>query len=249
MTGLGRSLTALVYGSSKVGKSTLSVTSPPPRLYLDVESASRFLDIKPVLWNPSAEPPPEPDGSWDTAVVPTRDWDTVNKAYQWLASGKHPFKSFIIDSISELQQRYIDQIAGRGQMRQQDWGDAFRTVSGLVRDIRDLTLHPTHPLECVVLVAMAKQSDGKWKPHAQGQLGTTLPYYLDVVGYLYVEQETDELSGEVSDVRKLLTRPTIDFEAGERVGGKLDRVVVAPHFERMIDKIFDPISTPAAPVD
>jgi hypothetical protein len=239
MTVLGRSLTAIVYGSSKVGKSTLSVTSPAPRLYLDVESASRFLDIKPILWNPAADPPPEDDGTWDTCVVPTRDWGTVEQAYKWLASGKHPFKSFIIDSISELQQRYIEQISGRGQMRQQDWGDAFRTVAGLVRDIRDLTLHPTQPLDCVVLVAMAKQVDDKWRPHAQGQLGTTLPYYLDLVGYLYVEQETNELTGEITEVRKLLTRPTALFEAGERVGGKIPRIVVEPDFEEMINTIFD----------
>ena len=235
---LSRSLTALVYGSSKVGKSTLSVTSPAPRLYMDVESASRFLPINGIMWDPTKEPPPEYDGTWDTAIVATRDWATVESAYSWLASGKHPFKSFIIDSISELQQRYIDKVAGRGQMRQQDWGDAFRTVSGLVRDIRDLTMHPTQPLECVVLVAMSKQVDGKWKPHAQGQLGTTLPYYLDLVGYLYTTDETNELTGEVTELRKLLTRPTPMFDAGERVGGKLPRIVDDPNLSDMLDTIF-----------
>jgi hypothetical protein len=214
---------------------------------MDVESASRFLPIRPVLWDPAREAPPVDDGTWDTAVVPTRDWGTVQKAYQWLASGQHPFRSFIIDSISELQQRYLDAVAGRGALTQQDWGDAFRTVSGLVRDIRDLTLHPTKPVECVVLVAMAKNNDGKWRPHAQGQLATTLPYYLDAVIYLYVVTEVNELTGDIKEVRHVLTRPTEMFEAGERVGGKLARIEREPNLEEFIHRIFADAPVPPQP--
>ena len=122
-----RSLTILVHGASKSGKSFLSVTAPPPRLYLDVEAASRSLPIERVLWNPAKEKPPEPDASW-IAVVPTRDWAAVDKVYQWLASGKHPFRSLIIDYISELQQRYIESVGGRSQLTMQQWGDTFRAV-------------------------------------------------------------------------------------------------------------------------
>lgn len=223
---MDRSLTILIHGASKSGKSSLSVTSPAPRLYLDVESASRFLAINPVKWDPATEAPPEyVEGLWDTAVVATRDWGTVDRVYQWLASGQHPFKSLIIDSISELQQRYIESKAGRQQLTQAQWGDAFRAVGGLVRDIRDLTMHPTKPLEAVVMTAMTRQIDGMWRPWVQGQLQTVLPYLLDVTGYLWVEQATDPLSGEQREVRKLLTRRTPQFEAGERVDGRIPIVV------------------------
>ncbi len=236
---MDNSLTVLVHGASKVGKSTLAVTAPTPRLYLDVESASRFLPITRKFWDPMKEPPPTPDGTWDTCVVQTRDWGTVERVYQWLASGEHGFKSLIIDSISELQGRFLEREAGRGQITQQQWGSAYRTVGGLVRDIRDLTMHPTKPVECVVMTAMTKNIDGKWKPYVQGQLQSVLPYLLDAVVYLWVDQEND-LSGETTEVRKILTRPTAEFEAGERVGGAWPTVIKDPNISAMKDMIFAP---------
>lgn len=237
---------------SKAGKSSFSVTSPAPRVYFDVESASRFLPIRPVAWDPATEAPPEPDGSWDTAVVATRDWSVIERGYQWLASGQHPFKSIIIDSISELQQRQIESVAGRGQPTMQNWGNTFRVVSGLVRDLRDLTMHPTKPIEAVVMTAMARQIDGVWRPWCQGQLQTVLPYLLDVTGYIWVEQQRDELSGETSEVRKLLTRRTSQFEAGERVDGRIPPVVElqtrasgqhGSDIIRMLDAVFPTTTT------
>lgn len=224
-TASDRAMSFLIHGASKSGKSSLSVTGPSPRVYCDVESAGRFLAIKPIRWDPMTEAPPVPDGTWDTAIVATRDWPTIERVYQWLNSGQHPFRSLVIDSVSELQQRYIEGKAGRVQMTQQNWGDAFRAVSGLIRDIRDLTMHPTKPIECVVMTAMTKQLDGMWKPWLQGQVQTVLPYLVDVCGYLYAEQEFDELSGETREVRNLLTRRTSQFEAGERVDGRIPTIV------------------------
>lgn len=241
------SLTVLLYGASKAGKSTASVTTVAPRLYFDVEAASRFLPIQRVNWNPS-EPPPEADGTWDTAVVQTRSWADVEKAYQWLASGRHPFRSVIIDSISELQNRFLEQEAGRSQPTMQQFGSTYRAVGGLVRDVRDLTVHPTNPITQVVLVAMAKQGqDGRWHPWVIGQLATVLPYLLDVTGYLYIDAVVDPITGEVAEHRKLLTRPTADFEAGERVGGRIARIIENPRLDQMLAQVFPgdaaPVST------
>lgn len=233
-----RALSILIHGVSKAGKTTLSVTSPAPRLLCDVESASRFLDVKRVYWDPSEDPPPENDGTWDTCVVRTRDWSTVEKVYRWLEAGKHPFRSLIIDSISELQNRYIESVAGRKQLTQSQWGDAYRSVGGLVRDIRDLTMHPVHPMECVVMTAMSRQMDGKYRPWCQGQLQSVLPYLMDAVGYLYTDVDEDELAGTSTEVRRLLTRGTDTFEAGERVGGAWPQVITNPNIENMIDMIF-----------
>lgn len=230
--------------SAKAGKSTLAVTSPAPRLLCDVESASRFLPGKKVYWDPASEPPPKPDGIWETCVVPTRDWATVEKVYQWLYSGKHEFRTLIIDSISELQSRFIEHVAGRNQLTQNQWGDAYRQVGGLVRDLRDLSMHPTKPMECVVMTAMTRQIDGKFRPWCQGQLQSVLPYLLDAVGYIYVEQVPDEMTGTLTEVRRLLTRPTMEFEAGERVGGAWPIVIDEPNITKMIADIFGPDPSP-----
>ena len=46
-------------------------------------------------------------------------------------------------------------------MKMQQWGELLRHMGALLRDLRDLTMHPTNPLEAVVLTAMARSSDGR----------------------------------------------------------------------------------------
>jgi len=226
----------------------LSVTAPYPRLYLDVESASRFLPIVKTVWDPRAGEPPVADGTWDTCVVYVRDFETVLQVYQWLQVGRHPFKSFIIDSISELQVRALEKIAGRNTMQQGQWGEALRVMAGLLRDVRDLTMHPTNPLEAVVLTAMTRNIDGMWKPHMQGQVAALMPYFFDVVGYLFTESriDPDNPTAPPVEVRRLLTRKHDVYEAGERVQGRLPTVVENPNIETMIDTIFGPPAAPAS---
>lgn len=234
-----RALSILVHGHSKVGKSTLAVTAPYPRLYLDVEAASRFLPINRKVWDPKTEPIPVPDGTWDTCVVYTRDFDTMLAVYKRLNQEDHQFKSLIIDSVSELQVRLKEQIGGRDQMKIQQWADMLTVLSGLMRDIRDLTMHPTNPLEAIVLTAMTKDYDGIYKPFLQGQLASQMPYWFDVVGYLFVQEVPDENpQNPPHEVRRLLTRKHPEFEAGERVQGRLPKYVDYPNIERMIETVF-----------
>lgn len=245
-----RALSILIHAHSKVGKSTLSVTAPYPRLYLDVESASRFLPIHRKVWNPLTDPPPVPDGTWDTAVVYVRDYETVLRVYQWLNQTPHYFKSLIIDSISELQIRLQERIAGREQMQQQQWGEMLRAFAGLLRDMRDLTMHETNPLEALVLTAMSINNDGVWSPYLQGQVKTQAPYLFDVVGYLYVEQvqpENPELPPV--EMRRLLTRKHPNYEAGERVQSRLPMVIDNPNIEQMLETVFPTVQPVAAPVE
>lgn len=246
-TELTESLTLLIHGPSKSGKSTTAVTAPAPRLMIDVEGGSRFLNIKPVTWNPMRDAPPEDDGSWDTTVVLLRNYETMQRVYQWVNSGKHPFKSLIIDSISELQAKCLEDIAGRGQVQTQQWGELLRHINGLMRDLRDLTMHPTNPLTAVVLTAMTREGqDGTWRPYLQGQSAVTAPYFWDVTGYLTVEefQHPDPTQPPYS-VRRMYVTPNSRFVAGERVGGRLGAVVEQADLSivRMIEKVYHPHRT------
>lgn len=234
-----RAMSFLIHGHSKVGKTTVAATAPAPRLILDVESASRFLDINSVDWDPLAGPPPRYDGTWDTVVVHTLDYSTATTVYDYLNQGEHDFKSVIIDSVSELQVRLQEQVSGRGQIQMAQWGDMLRQFSFLMRDMRDLTMHRTNPLEAIVLTAMTRQIDGIYKPHLQGQLSAQIPYWFDVVGYLYVDQDvSDDPTVAPVEVRRLLTRKHPQFEAGERVQGKIPAVVNNPNIEHMLEAVF-----------
>lgn len=223
-----RRLTILVHGFSGAGKSTFATTGPGPVLILDAESGSDYLDDV-VYWDPTVESPPEHDGKWRNCVVNVLDYETVVRAYEYLASGEHPFKSVVLDSVSEIQQRCIDAIAGANQMKLQDWGELLRTVSGQIRKFRDLKSHATNPLWAVVFVAMTDKKDGKQVPLVQGKLQSFLPYYVDACGWLYVD--LDDFGKEQ---RHLLLRPDPMFEAKERLGGRLPRVIDSPRIDDML---------------
>jgi hypothetical protein len=232
----------MVYGESKVGKSSFAVTAPYPRLMLDVEGGHRFLPINVKYWDPLTEEPPQADGTWDTVVVQVREYDVVIKAFQWLQSGKHQFKSLIIDSISELQVKCMDNIAGTEQMKMQQWGELLRHMGALLRDLRDLTMHPTQPLEAVILTAMARKGqDGVYRPYLQGQLAIQAPYFYDILGAITVETmpNPDPLQPPFQ-VRRMYVERTPEYEAGERVQGRLGKVVEQGDLgiERMLDKVF-----------
>lgn len=238
-----RSLSLMVYGPSKAGKSTLAITAPGPRLMLDVEHGHKFLpNINVTYWDPKSAPPPENDGTWDTCVVPILSYEDMAQAYKYLKLGKHPFASVIIDSISELQVKLIDQIVGPEQIKMQQWGTLFRAMSEMLRGMRDLTMHPTNALEAVVLTAMAKDGqDGKKHPYLQGQVQVVAPYLFDILGYVRVEEypHPDPTLGTYK-VRRLYVEATDFAEAGERVQGRLGSIVEQDDLsiETMLDKIY-----------
>lgn len=221
---MNNALTMLVHGPSKAGKSLLGVSTPAPRVLLDVEAAYRFLPINAVLWDPR-EAPPKHDGTWDTAVVNVREWNDAKTALKWLQGGKHDFVSATIDSVSELQARVIEHIAGRDQVKLQDWGAVLREMRGYISDFRDLTTHRTNPLQAVVVTSMTKvEQDGRSYPWLQGQMKTVIPYLLDVVAFIDVVP--DRASG--LEQRYLYTRKTKSYLAGERVGGRIPPVLQMP---------------------
>ena len=229
----------IVYGHPKQGKSWLGDTTPAPRVVLDAEAGSRFTPSRKKDWNPVREKPPEHDGTWDTALVSVLDFRTVQKTFEWLNSGKHPFRSVVIDSISEIQQRIIDEVAGTKQLQLQQWGDILRVGSDVIRKFRDLVANPVKPLDAVVFIAMAAQrpNGGSWYPYMQGRLGTVLPYYVDLVGFVAQQPQDDGTFR-----RRLFIGTMPGYETGERIGGKLGTYIELPDgdmhvVENMLKKI------------
>lgn len=228
-------LSMIEFGGPKVGKSTLGDTTPAPRLILDAEGGSRFTPSRKITWDPLRAPVPVPDGTWDTVVVHARAFKTVQTVFSILDGGKHPFRSVTLDSISEMQQRAVDSMVGPNKMERDNWGELLRVMSELIRSFRDLVTHPVKPLDAVVFIAMAKQDkDTKiWKPYAQGQLATTLPYYVDVCAYLAIIPATET----TEKVRRLFIDPIAGFETGERIGGHLGPWIDNANVSDMITRV------------
>ena len=181
-----RPLSVVVHGESGTGKSWFADTAPAPRLILDAEGGSRFTPSQPkVYWDPMSGAPPR---GQETVVVMTRDFPVMSQVYAWLNSGEHDFQSVVLDSVTEIQKRCIDNVTGTEQMRIQDWGTVLREMEILVRQFRDLWMHPIRPIPVGVFITTTKVDDkGVFRPHVQGQLALSLPYFVDVVGYIYTQ--------------------------------------------------------------
>lgn len=244
---MGNALSLLVHAGTKTGKSTLSSTAPLPICVLDAEGGWRFIrkagfDGKPLRkkhWNPALGPPPSYDGTWDVCIVTVTQWETLTQVYAWLTQSPHDFRSLVLDSITEMQRRLKANLRGTEQMRIQDWGDLLTRMDALIRGFRDLTIVPTNNIDVVVFIAETEEKNGKWRPAMQGQISRSAPYWMDVIGYLYVEPTLDKDGQATGKVRKLLVTPHPQIEAGERVQGVLGDVITDPNVLTMYDTIFN----------
>ena len=207
-------LSFLVHGHSKAGKSTFADSGPQPRITLDVEGSSYWTPGEKIYWDPMREAVPDPREGWDTAIVLVREARQVMQVYNILNSGQHPFNSGNMDSVMEVQQRVIDDLAKGRQMDRDKWGSLLREMNQMVRAYRDLITHPVKPLWSMTFTAGTKYDDRtqRWRPMVQGQAQDYLPYYVDILGYV---------SALPDGSRQMLIGPHQQFETGERVGGRL----------------------------
>jgi hypothetical protein len=157
-------------------------------------------------------------------VVIVRRWADVVSGLDWLKQGEHPFKSATVDSISELQYRYVEHVGGPGPDEDPGLGRGAARGRRLRRDLRDLTEHPTKPAEAVVFTAMTKEDNqGIMRPYLQGQLRDQIPYLFDVCAWLYAEPDEEGV-----ETRWLQTRRMNGKEAKERVGGRIPPLIKLP---------------------
>lgn len=121
-------ISVLFYGRSGTGKTTLAASFPKPILLLDIKEQG----------NDSIA-----DYSDDEIkVLPVKAPEDIEQVYWLLKSGDHSFKTVVIDTVTQLQEIYMDDILeqdGKDFATKKDWG----TVSGLMKtwiiNFRDLT--------------------------------------------------------------------------------------------------------------
>lgn len=243
-------LSMLVHASAKAGKSTLTSTAPFPMVVLDAEGSWRFIDesgfgsgikLRKRQWDPLSEETPRYDGTWDVCLVTVHRWDTLVAVLQQLTQQPHDFVSLVVDSVSEAQRRLKQNIKPDSILDDyRQWGALLAKMDTLIRGYRDLVMIPGTPLRCVVFVAETKhhEASNKWRPYLQGQIANQLPYWVDIVGYLYADKEEDPDGANSSRVNRLLIGPHQSFETGERVQGKLPDLITNPRIDEMLHQIF-----------
>lgn len=220
-------ISILIHAGSKIGKSSLTATAPKPILVLDAEGSWRFIPLRRVNWDPLTGPPPTWDGSWDACVVNVSEWDTVQQVYRWITQYQTSFVSIVIDSITEIQRRCKQNLVGSEAMKIADWGVILSRMDSVIRGFRDLGLRSELAIRCVMFVSETRQSatNGKWVPYMQGQIQVSLPYWVDVCGYMYPDWEVDGNGQPTQEVRRVWIGPHPQWESGERVQGRLGNVL------------------------
>lgn len=227
----------LVHGPAGAGKTFLGMTGFRPILLMDAERAARFIQLRKIKWDPLTQAPPVWDGTWDVAVVKTRDWPTAQKTLEWLRSGQHSFRTVVVDSISEIQIKAQEAINGRGEMKTQHWGKLLQNMGSFLRDLRDITDEEDNALQILCLISTSKDYDGTFKPYLQGSIASQVPYLFDMTAYLYVSSEADPNTGEMADHRYLFTGNHPQYEAKSRVPG-VPPTIRDPNLTQIMFNIF-----------
>lgn len=191
MTTITRRLTLMAHGDAGTGKSWLFRTAPGPRLLFDAEGRAEHLKGPIVYWDPRHPLPTvmadgvTPIDTDTTVVIEVRIFDDMLQGKKWIDSGAHYFRSVGLDSVTEAQDRLVENVRGSGTfLEQQQWGQVFDKMNDFVLAMKDWRRHPIKPIDVIYVSAGTDERAGKLRPYVRGQLGKKLPYRFDVVGYL-----------------------------------------------------------------
>lgn len=161
---------ALIYGPSGAGKTVFAgsaknalIASAEGGLLSIADKAPNFVDIKSLK--------------------------DLKDLHAYLSKEKHEFETVIIDSISEINEIIkleIEERTGKS-MQLQDWGTLSKMIRDIFRKFRDLPMH-------VVLIAQEqneKDEDriSKTVPSLNGKAATDVAYFMDICGYIHVEND------------------------------------------------------------
>ena len=217
----------LIYGDSKVGKTWLAASAPKPLLTLDAEAGGmRYVPGRQTVWDVMSDDPPAMDDH-DICTVQVRNVQQLDATRDWIISGKHPFRSVVLDSITDFQSRFKRSLTNNGQkdMGFSGWETLLSRIESTVVDLRD-ACEDSDQLLCFVVVAGAENKDREnvqQYPMMKGQIKRVLPYKLDVCGYL--SQQTDN-DGNTRRLLQVEQSPSIF--AGNRLGGAVDSYIWDP---------------------
>lgn len=182
---------AVVYGPSGVGKTTFGATCPKP-LFLAAESG--LLSI----------------ASHAPDYVEIRTLQDLREALVYLKSGKHEYETAVIDSITEISEiikQGIEKKSGKA-MTLQDFGTLSKEIRNILRAYRDLPMH-------VVFIALEKIEKDEEKvirylPDLSGKSASEIAQFMDIVGYITIDQATGE--------RRIITNTSAKTLSKDRTG-------------------------------
>lgn len=234
-------LNMMVYGDSGAGKTLLAGTAAfvkelAPILFIDVEGGS--VTLSHFADNADIDIVPDPEEER------TLRWDDIQKIYNDLYTGRHPYKTVVIDSLTEMQKLAMNTVLnGPGKMtidaegnlpEFKDWHINTEQMRRLVRAFRDLPMNTIFTALANDLVdpRTAKSENPRIikAPAFTNKLAKEMPGFFDLVFYLYSKQRGTQ------NVRYIQTDKDNTVVAKCRVHG-IPVVINEPDMELLYDML------------
>lgn len=190
----------IIYGRSGTGKTTVASTFPKPILILDIkeEGTDSIADYS----------------DDEIKVLPVESWDDVEQIYWYLESGKHPFKSVVIDTVTQMQEICLKgelQKAGKDFASQQIWGNVAGLMKTWTLNFRDLPglqvaflgqdrVHETDSDDD------DEQIDPSVGPRLSPSVASTLNAAVKVIGYTYIQEVVKKTSSGITRTKEYRLR-------------------------------------------
>ena len=196
-------LTVLVYGQTKIGKST----------FCSQADGALFLAAEPGL------------NALDVFQVPIQSWDELLGACAEVTEGKHPFRTIIIDTIDNAYKFCTDYIIKKYKIEHESdlgYGKGYAIVNNeFQRVLTKLAFLPYG----LFLISHAKEIEMDSRTGKYVRVVPTLPDkarkivlgMADMVLFCDLEPTTGE-DGSQSLRRVIRTKPRLYHEAGDRTG-------------------------------
>ncbi len=196
-------LTVLVYGATKIGKST----------WCSHADNAVFLSTEPGL------------NSLEVFQVPIRSWDELLAACGEIAEGKHEFKTVILDTVDNAYRMCAEHVCRKFKIEHESdlgYGKGFALVNNeFQRVMNKLAFMPCG----LYLISHSQEVEIETRTGKYNKTVPTLPEkarkivlgLVDMVLYCDIETATGP-DGKMVARRVMRTKPSLNYEAGDRTG-------------------------------
>lgn len=211
-------LTILVYGATKIGKST----------WCSHADHALFLSTEPGL------------NSLEVYQVAIRSWEELLEACADISAGKHEFKTIVLDTVDNAYKMCTEYICRKFNIQHESdlgFGKGFSLANNeFQRVLNKLAFMPyglylvSHAQEIEIDSRIGKFS--KTVPTLPDKARKIVLGLVDMVLYCDIDVTTED-DGSKTSRRVMRTKPHVNYEAGDRTG-KLPEVIELD-YHRFID--------------
>ncbi len=196
-------LTVLVYGPTKIGKST----------WCSSAEGALFLSTEPGL------------NSLEVFQVPIRSWDELLAACGELAEGNHPYKTVIIDTVDNAFRMCADYVCRKFKVEHESdlgFGKGYALINNeFQRVLNKLAFMPYG----LYLVSHSQETEIETRTGKYTKTVPTLPEkarkivlgLVDMILYCDIETVAGP-DNKTTHRRVMRTKPSLYYEAGDRTG-------------------------------